>query len=305
MSTNNIGDTPLYVLNDDTPAIEDLTAEEAVEDIDPDADYTDVSRLTKEVKAMAADMGRGQARSLVNAYYKMQRQRIRTKAQLRGPMSENAEALTAFFAERTSNVEGLYKQALQVYAVSSPVGKWSLSIKGIGPVIAAGLIAYVDIEKTPNAGALWRFSGLDPTLPRLTKGEKAKYNARLKTLCWKIGESFVKVSNRPDAVYGHMYATRKEQEIARNESLQFQVQALAAAERVGKTTVAYKWYSEGKLPPAHIHARARRYAVKLFLSHWHYVAFETFYGTPPEKPYILTQPEHSQHFITPPNWPTA
>ena len=194
----SIGGQPIAgLMEDEQEPINDLTAEEAVEDIDPDADYTDVSRLTKEVKAVAADMGRTQARSLVNAYYKMQRQRIRTKAQLRGPINENAQALTAFFAERTSNVEGLYKQALQVYALASPVGKWSLSIKGIGPVIAAGLIAYIDIEKTPNAGALWRFSGLDPTLPRLTKGEKSKYNARLKTLCWKIGESFVKVRQPP------------------------------------------------------------------------------------------------------------
>ena len=59
------------------------------------------------------------------------------------------------------------------------------------------------------------------------------------------------------------------------------------------------------LPPAHIHARAKRYAVKLFLSHWHHVAYMIEYdGQEPPKPYILNQDGHT-HFLAPPNWPMA
>ena len=115
----------------------------------------------------------------------------------------------------------------------------------------------------------------------------------------------MKVSGRDGAVYGQVYAARKEREIARNEMLEFKEQAeeKLRTTNIGKTTEAYQHYSQGKLPPAHLHMRAKRYAVKLFLSHWHHVAFEEQYGVPPERPYILTQPEHSQHFIEPPGWP--
>ena len=267
-------------------------------------DYADVQRLSNETRQLAAGMQRPEVRSIVNGYYQMQQQRIRTAAHFREQVGSNAsQSLTEYFMDRTRNLENLYKSALMAYVRNQQVGRWSLSIKGIGPVIAAGLLAHIDIEKAKNVGSLWRFAGQDPTLPKAKKGEKRQYNANLKQLCWLAGESFVKVSKHDDAVYGKMYVIRKEQEIARNESGQFEERALQEAERVGKTTQAYQYNIKGKLAPGHIHARSKRYAVKLFLSHWHYVAFECRYGTPPEKPYILTKPEHSEHFIAPPNWP--
>jgi hypothetical protein len=131
---------------------------------------------------------------------------------------------------------------------------------------------------------------------------KRPYNADLKLICWKAGESFVKTSNHPQDIYGHVYAARKVLEIQQNEAGAYKEQADAKASKVGRSTDAYKSYSIGQLPPAHIHARAKRYAVKLFLAHWHHVAFEIEYGTPPPKPYILNQEGHT-HYIAPPNWP--
>ena len=131
---------------------------------------------------------------------------------------------------------------------------------------------------------------------------KRPYNADLKLICWKAGESFVKTSNHPEDIYGHVYAARKVLEIQQNEAGAYKEQADAKASKVGRSTDAYKSYSIGQLPPAHIHARAKRYAVKLFLAHWHHVAFELEYGTPPPKPYILNQEGHT-HYIAPPNWP--
>jgi len=57
------------------------------------------------------------------------------------------------------------------------------------------------------------------------------------------------------------------------------------------------------LPPAHIHARARRYAVKLFLSHYHHVAYEVATGQKPPKPYVLDRIPGHTHYVAPPNWP--
>ena len=54
--------------------------------------------------------------------------------------------------------------------------------------------------------------------------------------------------------------------------------------KIGKTTDAYKAYSVGKLPPAHIHARAKRYAVKMFISHLHEIWYEVELGKPAPVP---------------------
>ena len=79
--------------------------------------------------------------------------------------------------------------------------------------------------------------------------------------------------------------------------------ALAKSKTVGRSTEAYKSYSIGKLPAGHLDARARRYAVKLFLAHYHHVAYELEYGTPPPKPYILDGDRGHTHYIAPPKWP--
>lgn len=129
------------------------------------------------------------------------------------------------------------------------------------------------------------------------------WNADLKKLCWLLGESFVKVSGRDDAFYGLKYAERKAEEVQRNDAGEFvQHAAQALAEKnYGKDTEAYKAYITGKLPPAHIHARAKRYSVKLFLSHFWQVGREIL-GLPVPAPFPITHLGHV-HFIPPPGWP--
>jgi len=144
-----------------------------------------------------------------------------------------------------------------------------------------------------------------PTVTNLSAAlAKRPWNAALKTLCWKASQSFVKVHNSEKDFYGHLYAQRKQVEIAANDAGQYADQAAMKLEkyRIGQDTEAFKWYSIGKLPPAHIEARACRWTVKLFLSHWHRVAFECEFGRVPPPPYILTLPGHA-HPIEPPGWP--
>lgn len=133
---------------------------------------------------------------------------------------------------------------------------------------------------------------------------KRPWNAALKTLCWHIGECFVKVSGKDDDVYGKLYLIRKDYEQQRNVSgaLKDQASQKLANYRIGKDTDAYGYYSKGFLPPAHIHARAKRWAVKLFLAHWQWVAWESETGQPPALPYVI---EHMGHIdlLAPPNWP--
>ncbi len=82
---------------------------------------------------------------------------------------------------------------------------------------------------------------------------------------------FVKVAQRPDAFYGKLYRDRKAYETAKNEAGHYAEQAAATLKnkRIGTGTEAYKTYAQGKLPPALLHARAKRYTVKMFLAHLH------------------------------------
>jgi hypothetical protein len=162
-------------------------------------------------------------------------------------------------------------------------------------------MSHIDITKAPTAGHIWRFAGLDPTL-KWEKKQKRPYNATLKTLTtFKLGESFVKVQNNDKDVYGKLYFQRKKEERQKNEDGAFKEQAEKelTTKNIDKKTDAYKWYIQGKLPPAHIHARARRYAVKIFLSHYHETAYRMHYGTAPPAPFAIAILGHAHKIDAP------
>ncbi len=254
-----------------------------------------IERLKRDIRDASVHMSADEARFLVDAYYMFQEDRKRAHNQERS-LNQNAEPnlVISWLAEQSRLLENQIKRALDAYSASQAIGVWSRDVTGVGPVIAAGLMAHIDITRAPTVGHIWRYAGLDPT-SKWGKGEKRPWNAELKTLCWKIGESFVKVSGRDDAIYGKVYADRKMQEIERNDRREFADQAARKLEdfKIGKDTDAYKAYAQGMLPPAHLHARAKRYAVKLFLSHWHEVAYMEHYGTAPPLPYPIAQQGHA------------
>lgn len=261
--------------------------------------------MTKEIKndvrKASENMGREEARYLVDTYYQIQEYRKSTRGQCRSANVNEPTSTLDAIGDGLEELEAFIKSCLDRYIKAQPIGQWLQSICGIGPVISAGLIANIDIRKVQTAGQIQAFAGLDPTR-EWKKGEKRPYNARLKTLCWKIGESFVKVSNNDKDFYGKIYKARKAYEQEKNEHGDYADQAKAKLEKfkIGKTTEAYKWYSEGKLPPAHIQERAKRYAVKLFLSHLFEAWYRMEHKTMPPKPYAISILNHA-HYIEIPN----
>jgi hypothetical protein len=283
-----------------------------------------LNRLTRDLRKAAATLTPSQARFCVARYYQIQRMRI-TTANIGRTQAESPNEFINHMADYYTQAEKNIASALDAFAKADPRGKWLLSICGIGPVIAAGLLAHIDVTDRPTAGHVWRFAGLDPNV-KWEKGQKRPFNANLKVLAWKAGESFVKVQNNDSDVYGKLYAKRKVQEWERNLAGDFAAQV----KKVDKATDAFVWYAgcltpdnarqylagaknlaevKGEpgtgtpmLPPAHIHSRSTRWAVKLFLSHVHHVFWETATGTPPPKPFALEHMGHV-HYIPPPNWP--
>jgi hypothetical protein len=263
-----------------------------------------IIRLSKDLKSAASSLSPPEARLLVDYYYIIQKQRVRANNQITA-MEEEPHDLIAWIHDNTSIIERNIKSALQAYALSHEVGQWSLSIHGIGPVISAGLLAHIDLEKTTSVSKLWSFAGLNPDA-KWGKGQKRPHNARLKVICYHIGECFKRCSGSPKSFYGPIYSERKQLEVSRNDAGDFEDQAkqTLSDKRIGKQTDAYKWYSNGQLPPARLDLRACRYAAKLFLSHWWQVAYEIKYGKAPPRPWILTQEPHTQ-IVAVPNWPKA
>lgn len=260
-----------------------------------------LERLGRDILDGMSRLSNQEARFLVDAYYIIQEDRKRSSNQERAlGASGEPHAVITWFAQQNSVFEKQLARALDAWSDQVEVGRWAKAQHGIGPLISAGLIAHIDITKAPTAGHIWRYAGLDPTLV-WEKGKKRPFNAALKVLCWKIGQSFMKFSNQPKCYYGHVYRKRKEIEVARNAAGKLAEQAAATLARrnYGRDTEAFAHYSAGRLPPAHIDARARRYAVKLFLSHWHDVAYREAFGTAPPAPYPIARLGHA-HYLAPP-----
>jgi len=257
-----------------------------------------VLKLDRDLKLAAATMTSDEARFLVDAYYQLQDDRIRAKGRHRAfSVDKEPHELITWLSDNTAFLEKQIAKGLLAYSQSDFVGRWSLSVPGIGGVLSAGLLAHIDIEKCPTVGHIYSFAGIAPNGKKWEKGGKSPYNAKLKVLTWKIGESFVKVSNNPKDYYGKVYAAAKSELTASNESGQFADDAarILTEKKFGKTTEAYKAYSKGRLPLAHVHARAKRKAVYLFLSNWWEVAYYCRYKILPRLPYAIAHLGHKTY----------
>src|SRR5262245_19818712 len=175
-------------------------------------------RLTKDLRDAARLLTAKQQRYLVDQYYQIQDVRKRRATHTRAALAEPEpnEWITSLTGYVT-RLEKLIAGALHVATDQTAVSRWAKAQVGIGPVLTAGLAAYINIEITPSVSALWSLAGQNPTAV-WEKGQKRPWNARFKELCWKIGDSFCKFHNHERCLYGHLYAARKQLEVERNEA---------------------------------------------------------------------------------------
>ena len=260
-----------------------------------------IQKLSRDLRNAAKLMGIREARYFVNTYYDLQDYRIAAANQQRKLLEgEEPSEFIGWLSLNLDILEGQIKAMLDKWSSAQYMGAWSKEVVGIGPVIASGLLANIDIEKAPTVGHIWRFAGLDPSA-KWVKGEKRPWNASLKRICWLMGESFVKVSGNKNDVYGKLYLQRKEYERQNNEAGKL---AEAAAGRLVQDRGRKKKLDEGlrelletgQLPAIALHERSKRWAVKIFLAHWHAEAFRHRYGVEPPLPYPIAHLGHA-HLI--------
>lgn len=158
------------------------------------------------------------------------------------------------------------------------------------------------------------------------------WNAELKKLCYKVGDCLIKFSNVEECYYGRLFRERLNYEWQKNLAGDYAAKARSSV--YDKSTEAYGWvagcFNAGAiapmveagqslaavnvkklkgapgsghpmLPPAHILARARRYAVKIFLSHLHEVWYEHEFKRRVPNPFVIEHGGHV-HRIKVPNY---
>lgn len=317
-------------------------------------------RLSKDMKQAAANLGPKEARYMVDLYYQMQRIRTQTGNQTR--QIDEPTRVHEWIKDQEHSLENAIKGLLGAYVQKHKMGTWFEGVHGIGPVLAAGLLAHIKIRECDTAGKLWKFAGMAPPAEyNWLSREQAKatlkeqgigkaptpedliklaglikrrpenfiktvatidpkhapdapitlslverslcvrpWNPKLKVLCWKIGTSFKMFAAHEKCYYGHVYAMRKEAEVARNEAGKFADQAAATlAEKKITDPETRAIYEAGKLPPGRLDLRAMRYATKLFLSHFHDEWWRREVGTEPIKPYPILALGHT-HYVPDP-----
>jgi len=269
----------------------------------PDSfDFPLYTRFNRDVRSLAADMDQNSTRKLVDAYYTIQENRMAFSAQARELNAQGSpSSLVEFLSYNLQLMEKSLKYPLESFAESTVAGEWALSQYGIGPVLAAGLCAHIDISKAPTAGSVWRYAGLDPT-QTWEKGQKRPFNAELKTLCWKIGQSFMKFSGKEQCFYGQLYKQDKARRIEKNNAGDYSDFAKSILEKkTFKANQTRAKLESGVLSDAQIDAQARRFAVKIFLSHYHAVAYQAYHNEPAPRPYIIAHGDHVHEIAIPNN----
>ena len=127
-----------------------------------------LSKISKGIQEQAVTMYKDEVRSCVDFYYQIQNFRMATDNQLRS-IEQNYDvnvdtesiSLMKWNAMQLKNIEKNNKLILEKFSDSTKVTRWMKSVKGVGPVIAACLYAYLNIDDINSAGNFWSYAGLN------------------------------------------------------------------------------------------------------------------------------------------------
>ena len=279
-------------------------------EVEPVLDLTK-DTLTETIKA-ARKLSVIEARFLRDTYCSLQRVRIATENRLRsclqGLDDQPLKTLEWMYIQQR-NMEAAIAKCLKAYSEEDEICQWSASIPGIAHTISLHLRGMIDIREAPTPGHLQSFAGLiPPSKIKWKEGDIRPYSAELKkTLLGILGDSFVKLKNKDNDIYGKIYTKHKEDITERNERGEYAgyiKEEMARLEASGRKLMANaaKTYPDGKLPKGQIHRRAIRKAVKMFLDHYWEVSYCLTYGKRPKiSPYAIAHQGHV-HKVDPPNF---
>lgn len=182
-------------------------------------------------------------------------------------------------AKMSKKLETSYTPLMTRYIKTQPIWEWLNKVKGIGSILASNVLyKFGHCETYRQVSSLWKHCGLhvqeDGTAPKRQRGVKLDFDLKLRTLCWKIADSFVKQRSQP---YRRIYDAEKRRQLSLMEN------------------------DAPNKPVSLLHAdlRARRKMVKIFLSHYWSIS-RRLVGLPITKPYAFEKLGHKS-YIPPPH----
>ena len=204
------------------------TKEEVVEllpttDYDPDllegqVELVVPEGLTRDLKKELRNINgisRQEMKALIDNYYQLQNRRIALQGQIRALQQETDNVNTDAYCKvlewqlqsQIIQEKGI-KDALECICKSDEVGQWLLSIKGIGPVFAAGMIAYFDISRCNAATQFISYAGQnDNNRPWLGKEKATKIVNDIVGNSKEITDDMViAISNKTQWKYSYLVA---------------------------------------------------------------------------------------------------
>lgn len=260
---------------------------------------------------------------LVSTYYALQKERIQTVLRIKalersGVAKSRAADLHEHLDKELLRIEKWIGGKIEDRLEGNDIyNAWLRHVPGVGPILAAGLISVIDpISEVEKPSSLWRFAGLhviDGKAPKRKKGQKVDWNPFFRTMCWKLGDSFVKaggyyrkVYDRARQIEDHRAPFRVPVEDAQGYLLAENVGNIKKGEMIGRENFSkFRKQAKGRkdvlvtLTDLHKYNRAKRKAVKLFISHL-FAIWRDLEGLPIREPYVV---EKLGHELIPP--PTA
>jgi len=247
------------------------------------------------------DPFKSQHRFLIERYYLVQEHRIAIGNQINAlrdytdePTDDQLQqtALLQKYFDTYHDLEKQITKDLTLELKSHLMWEYLKATKGIGTILGASLISYIDIHKAQHASSVWKYAGLDvaedgearskrkehlvPKTYTNREGEVINtkgitFNPFLKKTCWLIGESFVKTKG----TYRNVYNTSKEF-YQKKFFMPKEIEYINAQGKKAKKTI----YTKG-----HIHAMAKRRTVKLFLAEF-WAEWRALENLPVSKPFM-------------------
>lgn len=177
-----------------------------------------------------------------------------------------------------------------------PIVKALLSVNGVGEVLIASLLTYIEIEKAEHPSSLWSYVGYHiashkrfEKLPEKSKQGKwySTGNRTLRCQLYITAGVFIKCS-RFDNPYAKIYYTRKEKTKKSSKITQTRITG-----KKGIHSMAWKDVSDG-----HRHGDAQRVMMKHFLADLWFV-WRTLEGLPTNDLYVKEHLGHQSAIIEP------
>lgn len=224
-------------------------------------------------------------RWLTDVYTQIQKLRIansnRVQAASKGLDTNSPDPFVAGLVDKLEALEKDTFNQMKRVVKHHPAWLWLNQVKGMGPTLSTKILGLIgDVEKFDTVSKLWSFSGYgikNGERQRPVKGERLSYNRRLKTAVYLAGDSFIK-SRSPyrdlyDSSKNRYRHTKQEtplctaigcipQELPDRETPPGKKDWDELIRAVNKEAGTETAWSDG-----HVDNAARRYMVKIFLSH--------------------------------------